>query len=218
MELLDVASTKKLLDEGATLIDTRDLAEVAEGFIEGAMLLPLDEQFIGTLELLTSAGQRLVVVANEKDVATISRAFKNDGSFHVLGFYCSGLEEWKKAGHKFDMLISVLADELEIDYKYDEFFLLDTRTAEEFAAERIEDAESIPLSDLIVSVVDLETNGLYYIYASNAANAFTAASVCKKYGLERVRVVEADYAQLKETSLPFFSPKKKAEPEKPSEN
>ncbi|MBK7149270.1 MAG: hypothetical protein IPH78_10725 [Bacteroidetes bacterium] len=218
MEQLSLEQFKKYVEEGATVIDTRASDLTYEGIIENSILILPDENFIFSLTQYTDEDAKLLFVTSDSDALHLARLLKNAGTFHVLGRLNDSLEAWKKAEYGIDFIIGIQPDELEMDYQYDEFFLIDTRTAEEFAQEHLEDAENIPMSELTSALVDLENTGVYYVYAAKAADALTAASLFKKFGIQRLRAVDADYDAIKQTSIPVFKQRKQQNEKKFSNN
>ena len=97
-----------------------------------------------------------------------------------------------------------------MDYQYDEFYLVDTRSKADFAKEHVEDSENIALVDLEQIITALEEDHMYYVYGNSAKDAITAASIFKKNGIHRVRAVTADFAAIKAGKIPVFVQKKGA--------
>ena len=104
--------------------------------------------------------------------------------------------------------MTIDADEFAIDYKFDEFFLIDVRDKEVYAKEHAEDSENIMLNDLEQFLIEFETGDSYYIYGNTITEAVTAGSVFKKIGFNRVRVVAADYATISKSGIPLYKQKK----------
>lgn len=208
MSILALADFAQHQTDGCLVIDTRTSEIFCDGFIEESLSIPFGESFFASLQELTEDEQKLLFVADEKEIAAITKAINNAGVLNTIGFLEGGFETWANAGKKIDMLISIEADEFAIDYHYDEFFLIDIRTKEEFETEHVEDSVNIVLNDLPQMVVELETADSYYLYANTFAEAVTAASLFKQTGFERVRVVNSTYEDLKKAKLPFYKKKK----------
>ena len=158
---------------------------------------------------LVDDSESVLLVANEADLPFISKSLSAHGIANVSGYLEGGFEAWQKAEKEIDMLIGIEADEFAIDYNYDEFYLVDTRSATDYGDEHIEDSENISLPDLQQVLIDLEANGSYYVYATTAINAITAGSIFKKNGFARVRVITCDYETLKNSGLPLYKANKK---------
>jgi rhodanese-related sulfurtransferase len=151
----------------------------------------------------------VLLVAGESDIPALIKAIKGSGLNNVKGYLAGGYEVWLQAGNKFDMLISIDADEFAIDYQFDEFFLIDLRDKEDFEKGHVEDAENIALSDLEPLLAEMEAQDMYYLYGETAAQAVTAGSLLKRNGFQRLRAVAAGYNTLEAAGIPMFKPKKK---------
>lgn len=195
--------------DGYAIADARTSETFAEGFIEGSVSIPFNDGFIVSLQELISGEQQVLIVADENDVAAIAKAVKGAGLDNIKGYLAGGFEAWRNAANKFDMLISIDADEFGMDYQFDEFYLVDLRDKEEFDKGHVEDAENIALVDLEPLLIEMEAQDIYYLYGETAAQAITAGSLLKRNGFERVRPVAADYETIKAAGIPLFAPKKK---------
>lgn len=208
MNILDVNEFKELHNRGHVVIDTRNPETYCDGFIKNSLSVLFNENFITAYHELAEDEQKVLFIANESEIPTIAKTLKNAGIANVSGFLNKGFETWQASGEQIDMIISIEADEFAIDYQYDEFFLIDARTKEEYEEEHVEDSENLMLNDIEQMLVDLEESNLYYVYANTFAEALTAASLFKRNGFERVRVVAASYKELKQTKIPFKKKKK----------
>ena len=210
MRPIELNELRNPVIENLLLIDTRTPDAFAEGFIKGSVSIFFDEHFLTVLEDIVEDSHRIVFIAEEETIAPIERVIKSTGMGNVEGFLQGGFEAWKNSGHKFDMIIGIDPDEFAMDYQFDEFYLLDTRPKEDFDKEHVEDAENIPLVDYALVLDEMDTADSYYIYSATMAEAVTAGSLFKRFGLERVRVVMADYAAIKTSGVPIFGVKKKS--------
>ena len=200
------------------VIDARPSEIFCDGFVDESLSVPFNENFVAALQELVEDGQRVLIVADEKEIVPVAKALNYSGSAEVAGVLAGGFETWSANEKKIDMLITIDIDEFIIDYNFDEFFLIDVRTAEEFEQEHVEDSQNIALNDLEQLLIDLETSDNYYLYANTFSEAVTAGSIFKRNGFERVRVVMADYEALKKSKLPFFKKKKEKPDSKFSNN
>ena len=107
-----------------------------------------------------------------------------------------------------DMLITIDAEELYLDYRFDEFYLVDVRSKKEFETEHLEYAENIVLNDLELLIIDLDITQSYYVYAGSIAEAVTAGSLFKHYGFNLIKVVADTYDIIKATGISVVQNKK----------
>lgn len=208
MNILDLNEFRELRSRGSVVVDTRRPEIYCDGFIKGSISVSFDENFINTYHELIEEEQQVLFVANDVETGEIAKAIKSAGIHNNNGFLKNGFEAWKASGERIDMLIGIDSEEFAIDYQYDEFFLIDVRTKEEYDAEHIEDSENLTLTDIEQMLVDLEENKIYYVYGNTFEEALTAASLFKRNGFERLRVVSSSFEELKQTKIPFKNKQK----------
>jgi hydroxyacylglutathione hydrolase len=219
MKKLGLESFKELLAKSnSVVVDARLPESFADGFIGEAISIYPDENFLPYLNDLIADEQEILFVADEEQIPEIDKIIRSAGMANVLGYLDGGFDTWKNSERAIDLLIAIDAAEFAMDCQFDEFYLVDVRPVEEFEKEHVEDAESIPLSDLVQILPQLEISQSFYVYGSTAAEAATAASVFKQYGFQRIRAVTAPYEDLKKTKVPFFVQKKKDKPGPPLPN
>lgn len=209
MQAFDASRFKGLIEEGYTVIDTRNPEAFSDGFIEESISIPFDDNFVDNYDELTQPGQRIILITESENTMPVFRALKAAAIESAEGYLEGGFAAWQNAGYDIDLLICIDADEFAMDFNYDEFYLVDVRTKEEFAKEHPEDAENIALNDLEQLLIELDTNDSYYVYGNNVTEAVTAGSIFKRTGFNRVRVVAAPYDVIKQTGIPLFVQKKK---------
>ncbi|MES2620503.1 MAG: rhodanese-like domain-containing protein [Bacteroidota bacterium] len=212
MKLIDIDEFKTLASGGYTIVDTRKPEIFTNGFLKGAISITFDENFISAFQELIEGEQKVLFIADEEVVPLVSKQLKAAGIQNVEGFLKGGFDASKVNGKLFDLLIAIDTEEFAIDYRFDEFYLVDVRPTEEFEKEHLEDAENVTLNDLEQLLVDLDPADSYYVYANSFAESVTAGSLFKKDGFERVKVVADSYENMKLAELPVVSPDKKKTP------
>lgn len=212
MNVIELNRFTELLQNGYLIVDTRPAEIFCQGYIVDALSVPFNNNFIVALNELTEQDQKILLVAEETDLLAIEKKLKESGIDNVEGVLQGGYGAWEKNGNKIDMLIAVDADEFAMDYHYDEFYLVDVRDKGEFAKEHAEDAENIELSDLGQIILEFDNTDSYYVYAQTITNAVTAGSIFKRAGFNRIRVVAADYPEIKSSGVPLFVQKTKDKP------
>ena len=217
MQKFELAEFKALDLSGYALVDTRKSELFAEGFIEDSVSIPFGDNFIDSFQELISTDMKAIFIADEEDMAPLLKAVKASGAGNAAGYLAGGFAAWKDAGNKFDMLISIDADEFAIDYQFDEFYLVDIRDKEDYEKGHVEDAETIALVDLEPILVEMDDKDMYYLYGETAAAAITAGSLLKRNGFQRVRPVAADYEAIKAAGVPLYKAKKKGSSSKNDE-
>ncbi len=194
---------------GHAIVDTRKSEVFVDAFIEGSVSIPFNDNFINALSELISTDLKVLIIAEEGDIPGLVKTLRGSGLANIEGYLAGGFDAWQSAGNKFDMLVSIDIDEFGIDYQFDEFYLIDLRSKEDFEKDHVEDAENISLIDLEPLLVEMEASDIYYLYGETAEQAITAGSLLKRNGFQRLRPVAADYEAIKAAGIPMFSAKKK---------
>ncbi len=208
MQAWQVADFERLGGEGYTVIDVRSTEDLLVGIIPGSISITPGPGFLERLNEVLEDEEKFLLVTPEEARISLERAIKASGLTTYGGYLEGGFEAWVQAGKPIDVLITIEADELKMDYRFDEFYLIDVRTAEEFAEERLEDSEHIALADLAQALTTLDVNQSYYVYAATGADALTAGSMFKRAGFERVRIVTDEYETIKKAGIPLYKKKK----------
>lgn len=217
MQLLNTDKFYELYKRDVTVLDTRSPEQIWEGIIKNALVVPYASDFLHELQNVLSDGE-ILLLADEDKVAEVTNMLRGTGAYQIAGIMNGGFAAWHSSGYPIDILIGIDADEFAMDYHYDEFVLLDVRSAEEFRQQHIEYAAHIALGDLENMLCDMDANQLYYVFAGNVANTLTAGSLFKRAGFERVRLVKATLDEIKQQQVPVVTSKKQTQPpEKSSE-
>lgn len=197
MKPLSTQEAATLIDGGAIIIDTRPSAAFLTGFVPGSLHIPLTDQLRTYAELMLEPEYTAILIAETGQEERASRSFIQTGVVSVAGYIDGGYDAWLAAGGATDIIIDIDAEEFAIDYKFDEFYLIDTRSDEAYEAEHIEYAESIPLGDIEENTSALNAASSYYIYGETLSDAAFAASILRRADFHKLRVVTAGYDELK---------------------
>lgn len=208
MNLLTVNQIKTLPADGYVIIDIRPSAVFVNGFIPNSIHLPYTENFIENAGLLLEPENKLILITETGMEGTIAKALHNTGFATVTGIVEGGYEAWQANEANKDIIIEIDAEEFELDFNYDEFYLIDVRPEEEYAQEHFEYAENLPLSEIEEAIPDLSIDLTYYIYGNTFEDAALAASLFKRAGFNKLRVVNQGYQALKATAIPVVKKKK----------
>jgi rhodanese-related sulfurtransferase len=153
----------------------------------------------------------IVVVAESGQEERACRELIKTGVANVAGYMAGGYDAWIASGGQTDLIIDIDTEEFGIDYKFDEFYLIDTRTDNDYEAEHIEYAESIPLMDIEENVSVLAPTASYYIYGASFEDAAFAASLMKRNDFHILRVINVGYDELKSAEI-LWSKRRKPKP------
>ena len=208
MNLLSIEEAKTLIADGAWVIDSRPSAIFVQGLIPQSYHIPNSNNFIEYAELLLEPDMRLILIAEPGQETVISRNLLKTGFANLAGVIDGGFEAWVAAGGKVDLIIDITAEEFELDFTFDEFYLIDLRAEDQYEEEHFEYAENLPLSELEEAIPDLNPDVTYYLYGNTFEDAAYAAALFKRGGFHKLRAVNEGYEALKNTKIPVIKKKK----------
>ncbi len=208
MNLLSIEETKTIIADGAWVIDSRPSAVFVQGLVPRSIHIPNTDNFLEYAELVLEPEMKLVLLTEPGQETAISRNLLKTGFANVTGIVDGGYDEWIKAEGTKDLIIDITPEEFELDFNFDEFYLIDLRTEDQYEEEHFEYAENLPLSDLEEAIPDLNPDVTYYLYGSTFEDAAFAASLFKRGGFHKLRAVNEGYEALKSTNIPVIKKKK----------
>lgn len=178
------------MESNKIVIDLRGVNAFLDGHISGSYCIEMNEKLEIYLSVL------------EEDLPIFFVIFEQQLADPLFKSKCLAISNdyliWESIERKeIDMCIAIDIEEFKLDYEFDEFFLIDVRSAEDFVKGSIEHAESLPIDELSNNILDLDTDQTYYIFGDDTAQATFAASVFKRHGFHAIRVVSAPYELLK---------------------
>ncbi|GAB1448097.1 MBL fold metallo-hydrolase [Bacteroidota bacterium] len=203
---LDPETLKTKIKNGATLIDSRlpDFFEI--GFVPGSINIGLNGQFaIWAATLLDLQSEIVLVCKPGTEKETVSRLARV-GFDSISGYLDNGFDAWKDAGLRYDMVISISAEELALDAKHNpKATILDVRKPEEFKSGHVFNAKNLPLNGLISGSENLDKNQEHLIHCAGGYRSMIAASMLKKNGFSNIKNVWGGFEKIKEKKVEILS-------------
>lgn len=205
---LSVADFEKEIKAGATIIDTRIPDVFENGFIPGSINFGLNGQYAIWAATVLDINTPIILVAEPgKEQESVERLTRV-GFEHLLGCLNGGFEAWLDAEKRYDMVISIDAEEFTLDVKHSDAIVLDVRKPGEFNDLHIEKAIFQPLDKLNNDYKNLSPEKEYLIHCAGGYRSMIAASFLKAKGFKNVKNVWGGFAKIKEfNQLPFVSEK-----------
>jgi glyoxylase-like metal-dependent hydrolase (beta-lactamase superfamily II)/rhodanese-related sulfurtransferase len=200
---LDINTFKDLVrTKNALVLDSRfpDFFEL--GFIPGAINFGLNGQYAIWAATILDLNQPLLIVCKpgteEESVLRLSRV----GFDNILGVLNGGMDTWINAGEKFDMVVSISAEEFALDSKHNsKATILDVRKPSEFESGHVLNATSIQLSEMASRMNELEKSSEVLVHCAGGYRSMIAASMLKKDGFVNVKNVWGGYGKIKEEEI-----------------
>lgn len=195
MKALTIEAFKELAKHH-TIIDTRKIGQLKEGFIKGSISLSTITKlntYIGLVSgFKSNTGIAPILLVCEEDENEELQNHAEKLGIKIEGKITGGFEAWKKAGEKIDMIIDVEPDELMMDIPFDEnLVMMDIRSAIDFGNGHLKDAINLPLAEMAdplrLSAI-LDSDNLY-IVGENDEDVFMAATILKSQDINNIRVV-----------------------------
>ena len=197
---LDVRAFEMLAEQDDVLIlDTRDTADFAAGFIEGSYNIGIDGSFanwVGTT--LKDINQKLVIVADEGREEEVATRLARIGFDHTLGYLKGGVTAWKEAGKTVDHVPSITAEALAALPK-DQVNLMDVRRKSEYESEHVLNSINVPLDYLDDNLAKVDPQKSYYVTCGSGYRSMVFISIMKTKGYHRLTDVRGGFKAIKET-------------------
>jgi len=199
VEEFETASKSDIL-----ILDTRTPDEFETGTIPNAINIGLNGQYAPWVGALLDAKKTLLLITNEgKETESVLRLARV-GYENVKGYLKGGMNAWKAAGKKVDIINSINADEFAKLYQADN--IVDVRNPGEWNNGVIENAKLIALGDLEKELSMLDINEHYFIHCAGGYRSMMAASILKKNGFKNITNVRGGMAKIKEAGVALVQP------------
>lgn len=191
----------------AVVLDCRDASVFASGFIPGSVQVGLNGTFgLSAAAVLPYDASVILITEPGTEKEAITRLARI-GIDRVEGYLAGGFHSWTQAGEPIDMIISVEADELAMDFPFDDnMVIIDVRSSIEYAQQHIAGAIHIPLRELtdVAQIASMEDFQNLYIHGTDTYQSSTAVSLFKRQGYHNIRCIADSWQNITlQESLPF---------------
>ena len=182
LSALDVGAFRRLVDDGAVIVDVRQVEPFAAGHIPGSLSIPLRPQFASWLGWLLSRDRTVVfVVDDDQDRIELVRQCLGIGYERLAGELVGGIESWRSAGLPMSTVPVVNADDAAGT-------LVDVRQRSEFAAGHVPGAIHVELGDTAEQASALPA-GPITVMCGHGERAMTAVSILAAQGRRDISVL-----------------------------
>lgn len=198
---LSIREFKNKVEKGCIILDTRPSSEFTNGFIPGSIFIGLEGRFAEWAGNLLPFNEPIILVTPEgKEEETVVRLARV-GFDKVEGFLKGGYDAWIVSGENSDLIIDIEADELAMDFPFDDHLtVLDVRRPAEFADSHVKNAMNLPLAEMtdVAQIAQLEEDQNIYIHCRSGYRSVIASSLLKRQGYHNVRNVLGGWEKIKE--------------------
>jgi hydroxyacylglutathione hydrolase len=187
----------------ALILDTRDAADFAKGFIPNSINIGLVGSFAQWVgEMVPDVKQEILLVTEEgKEEEAITR-LSRVGYDHTIGYLKGGFEAWQKAKKEVDIVKRISAKDFETLYKYKKLTVFDVRKKSEFGSEHILNTENIPLNSINEHLSAFPKTNPFILICGGGYRSMIAASILKQRGWDNFVDVVGGYAEIAKMDIP----------------
>ena len=182
-------------ETNALILDVRNQADFAKGFIPNSINIGIDGSFAPWVgSLITDIKQEILLVTEEgREEETVIRLARVGYDF-AIGYLKGGFEAWKSENREIDTINSIPATEFIDLYKKDSnVSILDVRKTGEFLSEHIVDAINLPLDYINDGITSIDKNKTYYVHCAGGYRSMIYLSILKSRGYENLINIESGY-------------------------
>jgi rhodanese-related sulfurtransferase/glyoxylase-like metal-dependent hydrolase (beta-lactamase superfamily II) len=186
----------------ALVLDTRNAAEFAKGFIPNSINIGLDGSFAMWVgEMIADIKQEILLVTEvgkeEESMVRLSRI----GYDHTIGYLNGGIDTWKNEGFELDTVNRITAKELEDTIDLNKTLIFDVRKKSEFLSEHLVNAINVPLNEINNHLAEFPKEKKFVLHCAGGYRSMIAASILKQRGWDNFVDVIGGFTEIKNTNL-----------------
>jgi len=191
----------------ALILDVREAADFAEGFIPNSINIGLNGQFAPWVgALIPELSQPIALVAPEGQESETVLRLARVGYDHCIGFLKGGFSAWQQAGKEVDTIESISADEFAKRWQQNPAILvIDVRKPAEFAGEHVKGAENLTLDNLNDHMAEISRTEPVYVHCAGGYRSMVANSILKARGFDNVVNVAGGMAAIRQVDVPVVT-------------
>jgi hydroxyacylglutathione hydrolase len=187
----------------ALILDTRDSATFAKGFIPQAINIGTNGDFAPWVGAMIGDVKQAIILVTElgKEDETVTRLTRV-GFDNIVGHLKGGFDTWKSAGNEIDTVDRITANIFATKVKIGEDKIIDIRKQTEYGAEHVEDSYSRPLAEINEWVKDINPDEHFYMHCQSGYRSMIAASILQSRGYRNFTEVAGGFKAIVETTIP----------------
>ncbi|MBG0775202.1 MAG: MBL fold metallo-hydrolase [Desulfovibrionaceae bacterium] len=174
---------QKMMDGGAVVIDTRDVAAFGGFHIPGALNIGFEKQLANWVGMVVAPDSRILLVTeNRAAYDAMGVELHRIGYDNIYGYLAGSMSAWLLSGRPVEKLAQLDVREVRAGLTKNAFALLDVRTAAEAQEGRIEGAEWMPLDKAISGGYAPDPDRPVVVYCRSGYRANIVASHFQRQG------------------------------------
>jgi glyoxylase-like metal-dependent hydrolase (beta-lactamase superfamily II)/rhodanese-related sulfurtransferase len=189
---------------GAMIIDTRDAAIFAAGFIPGSINIGIDGNFAPWVgAMIPDISQPLLLITDEGREEEVITRLARVGFDHILGYLKGGFHAWVGSGKETDHILCLSPEEL-VGILSPDTRILDVRKPDEFISGRLARADNMPLDCINEKMPLLDKNATYYVHCAGGYRSMLFISTLRARGFYDLVDIKGGFKAIKDSGR--FSP------------
>ncbi|MDB5241174.1 MAG: fold metallo-hydrolase [Spirosoma sp.] len=190
-------------ETGALVLDVRDAADFATGFIPNTINIGLNGQFAPWVgALIPDLLQPIALVTPDGQEAQTVLRLARVGYDQCIGFLAGGFAAWVQAGKEIDLVESISASEFaRRRAARPNTPVVDVRKPGEYQSEHVEGAINIPLDMISERMGEVYRNEPVYVHCAGGYRSMVASSILKARGFDNIVNIDGGLAAIKNTSV-----------------
>lgn len=203
LHALSVEEFQSILTTGALILDTRNNADFAKGFVPKAINIGLKGDFAPWVgSMIVDVNQPIVLITEVGEEAEAVTRLSRVGFDNVLGHLKNGFNSWKEAGLAYDQINRISADQFANELNIQEHTVFDVRKESEYSAEHIEESFNKPLAYINQWIKNIDPNTHFYMHCAGGYRSMIAASILYARGYRNFTEIEGGFSAISNTTIP----------------
>ncbi|WP_020604725.1 MBL fold metallo-hydrolase [Spirosoma spitsbergense] len=180
---LSPEEAKKAFVEGVKLIDTRNKADFAKGFIPGSLNIQGNNAFATWMGWLMSYNEPFMLVADEDQIEDLTRKLMRIGLDNMLGY----IDDVTWPGIDLETSDIIDLDTFKTYLNQDDVQVVDLRGSAEYNAGHVEGAENVFIGTLDKNLDKISRDRPVIIYCQGGDRATIGYSMLVRHGFTNVK-------------------------------
>ena len=194
------------MQDGAVLLDLRELVPYAEAHLPGAIFIPCNPRTLPKqVAAVAPAGGHFVLIGDEERTGLAAAWLVANGAQNVLGRLEEGIEGWAASGKPLANLKRTNVADLHRRWstQRESFDLVDVRERFEWKLGYIEGSRLVSF-DVLAHNIDSFPKGRYLVFiCEEGLRSATAASLFSSHSYERVETADGGFGAWFKAGFPF---------------
>ncbi len=188
---------------GALILDTRDPAEFAKGFVPQSINIGINGDFAPWVgAMVGDVKQAILIVTAEGMEEEVITRLTRVGFDHVVGYLKGGYTAWQASSKETDQVKRITATQFASAFKPKELKVIDVRKETEYAAEHVDEAYSKPLAQINDWINSIDSQEHFYLHCQSGYRSMIASSILLARGYRNFTEIEGGFKAIAATDVP----------------